>query len=107
MRVLLDECLPRRLRLDLPGHEVQTVPEAGWAGKKNGDLLRVAAGTFEVFITIDASLAFQQDVAGLAVAVIALSTRSNRLEALRPLMPRVREILATLPGPGTFHRVGE
>jgi len=86
MRVLLDECLPRPLRLDLSGHEVQTVPDAGWAGKKNGELLRVAADTFAVFITIDASLAFQQDVAGLAFAVIAVSARSNRLEDLRPLM---------------------
>jgi hypothetical protein len=107
MRVLLDECLPRRLRREFPGHEVQTVPEIGWAGKKNGDLLRLAVGTFEVFITIDASLAFQQDVPGLALAVVTLSARSNRLEDLRPLMPRVREVLATRPDPGTLHRVGE
>ena len=49
MRVLLDECLPKRLKQSLIGHDVQTVPEAGWAGKKNGDLIRLAAGKFDAF----------------------------------------------------------
>ncbi len=53
MRVLLDECLPKRLKNLLVGHEIQTVPEAGWAGKKHGGLIRLAAGNFDVFITID------------------------------------------------------
>ncbi len=64
MRVLLDECLPRRLKADLAGHEATTVPEAGWAGTKNGDLLQLAAARFDAFVTIDQGLAFQQNLAG-------------------------------------------
>lgn len=107
MRILLDECLPRRLKNDLPDHEVKTVPEAGWTGKKNGDLLRLAASAFDVLLTVDASLEFQQNMSGFAMAVLALRARSNRLEDLRPLMGRVREILAGRPRPGSFTRVGD
>ena len=53
MRLLLDECVPKRLKRELQGHEIQTVPEAGWASVKNGALLRVADGLFEVFLTVD------------------------------------------------------
>jgi len=105
MRVLLDECLPRRLRQHLGGHEITTVPEAGWAGRKNGELLRLAAGSFDVLLTIDASVEFQQNVSALPIAVIALSARSNRLEDLVPLAPQVLELLAQRPGPGTLARV--
>ena len=53
MRVLLDECVPRSLRDELPGHDVRTVPEMGWASQENGALLALASGKFEVFITTD------------------------------------------------------
>jgi len=53
MRVLLDECVPRALRGDIPGHDVKTVAEAGWAGIKNGELLRLAATAFDLVITVD------------------------------------------------------
>ena len=56
MRVLLDECLPRKLKSDLAGHEARTVPEMGWASKENGDLLELAAGHFDVFLTVDRNL---------------------------------------------------
>lgn len=59
MRVLLDECLPRRLKAELPDHDVRTVQEEGWAGLKNGALLRVAAGRFDVLLTVDRRIAFQ------------------------------------------------
>jgi hypothetical protein len=62
MRVLLDESLPRGLRKELASHEVVTVPEAGWAGRKNGDLLRLAEPAFDVFVTADGRLPFQQDL---------------------------------------------
>jgi predicted nuclease of predicted toxin-antitoxin system len=61
MRVLLDECLPRRLKSELPGHELKTVPDVGWAGTKNGDLLRLASTAFDIFLTVDVSVEFQQD----------------------------------------------
>jgi hypothetical protein len=72
MRVLLDECLPRKLKRCIPGHAVQTVPEAGWAGIKNGALLRLAEATFDAFVTIDNNLPFQQNLASLNLAVIIL-----------------------------------
>lgn len=67
MCVLLDECLPRRLKRELPDHEVRTAPEMGWAGVENGELLRLASGEFDVFITVDRSLEFQQNLSDLAL----------------------------------------
>lgn len=97
MKVLLDECVDRRLAQDLKEHEVVTVPEAGWAGVKNGDLLRLAQAQFDVFVTVDRNLSFQQRLPQFSVAVIVLQARTNRLEDLRPLVPRLRQILATAP----------
>jgi hypothetical protein len=94
MRILLDECLPRRLKDELPEHDVRTVPDAGWKGRKNGELLTLAAGQY------------QQNLGPVALGVIALKARSNRIEDLRPLMPRVRQLLGTI-GPGRWERVEE
>jgi predicted nuclease of predicted toxin-antitoxin system len=93
MRVLLDECLPRRLRHHLPGHEVRTVPEEGWAGKKNGELLRLAAGRFDVLLTVDRGQVHQQRLGNLALAVVVLRARTNRLESLLPLVPEILRVL--------------
>src|SRR5882724_10869303 len=99
MRVLLDECLPKRLKRELTGHDVKTVPEAGWAGKKNGELLALARGRFEALITVDGNLVHQQTVTGLPFAVIVLRARSNRLDDLHPLVPRILETLSNIkPG---------
>ena len=62
MRVLLDECLPRRLKRELVGHDARTVPEMGWASRRNGELLALAAAEFDVFLTVDRNLSYQQDV---------------------------------------------
>jgi hypothetical protein len=105
VRVLLDECLPKRLRRELPGHEVLTVAEAGWAGFSNGDLLRRAAQAFDVFVTTDRNLAFQQNLSTLRVAVIVLVAVSNEFEALQPLMPEVLTLLPRLAA-GQLVRVG-
>jgi len=105
MRVLLDECLPRRLKSRLAGHEVQTVPEAGWAGKKNGELLNLLAGRFDAFITIDKNLVYQQNLTKVPFGVVAISARSNRLTDLEPLVPKLLEALSTLR-PGDVVRVG-
>lgn len=53
MRVLLDECVPRQLRRELPGHDVRTVQEMGWTGTENGALLHLANGRFDVLLTVD------------------------------------------------------
>lgn len=78
MRVLLDECVDRRLARELHGHEVQTVTGIGWAGVQNGALLGQATGRFDVFVTVDRNLAFQQPIDKLALAVIILRARSGQ-----------------------------
>lgn len=94
MRVLLDECLPRRLKRELPSHDARTAPEMGWASKRNGELLRLAEREFDVFLTVDRNLQHEQNLASFDIAVIVLVARSNRFEDLRPLMNTVRESLS-------------
>ena len=96
MKILLDECVDQRLRRELSGHEVSTVRESGWAGKKNGELLTLASDVFEVFVTVDRNLYFQQNVPKLNIAVLVLSARTNRLADLRPLVPKLLEALLGL-----------
>ena len=105
MRILLDECLPKRLKRDLVGHDARTVPEMGWASKRNGELLALAETAFDVFLTVDRNLSFQQDLGRLNVAVVVLVARSNRHSDLQPLIP---ELLGVLVGvaPGQLLRVG-
>lgn len=94
MRVLLDECVPRPLRRELPGHEVRTVPEMGWAAKKNGSLLALIRGAgFEVFVTTDQNLEYQQNLQRAGIPVVVLVAPSNTLQSLVPLMPGVRAAL--------------
>ena len=93
MRVLLDECLPRRLKRELAGHEARTAPEMGWASKRNGELLALAVAQFDVFLTADRNLSYQQDLSSFDIAVVVLVARSNRLDDLRPLVPRILEVL--------------
>jgi hypothetical protein len=95
VRVLLDECLPKRLKGELVGHEARTAPEMGWASKRNGELLALAIGRFDVFLTADRNLSYQQDVATFDIAVVVLVARSNRFEDLRQLAPQILEALPT------------
>lgn len=83
MRILLDESLPRRLRRVFAGHEVVTVAEAGWSGVENGELLRLAATRFDVFVTADQNLQFQRNLSALPITVAVLVARNNKLESLR------------------------
>jgi len=82
MRVLLDECVPRALRGELHGHEVKTVAEAGFAGVKNGKLLELAAKEFDLLLTVDRNLEYQQNFTGLALAVIVVHAPSNDIAVL-------------------------
>lgn len=106
MRILLDECIDHRLARDLIAHEVSTVSRMGWRGKENGDLLGLAAAHFDVFLTTDRNLSFQQNLHRFALAVIVLIAPSNRLNDLRRLVP---ELLQTLPfvKPGQTQHVGD
>ena len=101
MRVLVDECLPARFGRELTGHEVQTVPQAGWAGIKNGRLLKFVAesGRYDVFVTVDKSLRHQQNLRGIPFAVVVLRARSNNIADVRPFAPELLRCLSKLrPG---------
>ena len=87
MRVLIDECVDWRLSRDVIGHDVKTARQMGWATIKNGELLAQAAQQFDVFVTVDRNLSFQQNLADYPIAVIVLRARTNRLADLRPLVP--------------------
>lgn len=97
MRILLDEDLPRRLGALLIGHEVVTVQRRGWSGIKNGKLLGLAGEHFDVFLTMDGNLEYQQNLSTLPVAVLVIAAVSNRIEHLSPLVPDVLEALNHLP----------
>ena len=97
MRILLDECAPRPLKRELPDHEIRTVVEMGWSGKKNGELLRLMNQEgFMLLLTTDQNLRYQQNLKQTGVAVVVLVARSNRLSDLIPLIPNVREVLNTI-----------
>lgn len=94
MRILLDECVNRKLRRELTGHDVRTVPEEGWSGIKNGALLTLAEPLFDVLLTVDRNIPFQQKMQGRQIALVILIATNSRLESLLPVVP---ELLALLP----------
>lgn len=104
MRILLDESLPRPLGALLTGHSPSTVQELGWTSLKNGELLRRAAEQFDVLLTADQNLQYQQNLATLPIAVVVLVSTSNRIEALQPLIPELLEVLMSLE-PKTLRQV--
>ena len=106
MRILLDESLPRRLRLVFAGHEVVTVAEAGWSSLRNGELLQVAAARFDLFVTADQNLQYQQNLATLPLSVAVLIALDNRLETLRPHAVELASQLSTI-SPRTLVRCGD
>ena len=91
MKILLDECTPHVLKKLLTGFEIKTVQDQGWSGITNGTLLRLAEGQFEVFITSDQSLRFQQNLAGRQLAIIQLPT--NQVPLVIKLAPKVQATL--------------
>ena len=105
MRVLIDECLPKKLKREMPNHDVMTVQEKGWSSKKNGELLSLLEGEVDVFLTADQNLTYQQNLSNTRVAVIVLVARNNRIEALKPLMPKIQEVLKSIQ-PGEVVYVG-
>ncbi|HEX7151559.1 MAG TPA: DUF5615 family PIN-like protein [Thermoanaerobaculia bacterium] len=95
MKILLDECVDWRLLRDLSNHYVRTVKQEGWEHIKNGALLRLAATRYDVFITVDGNLPYQQHVAALGLMVIVLKGQTTRLPDLRELLSALHETLAT------------
>jgi hypothetical protein len=107
MRILLDECIPRKLKNSLATHECRGVPDEGWAGKKNGELLTLAERSgFQVFITIDRGIEYQQNLKPRSIAVLLIRTKSNRLVDLLPHVPEILKVLGSLQ-PGQLAKVGQ
>lgn len=99
MKVLLDECVTRYLKRDFTGHEVLTIAEAGFKGLKNSQLLQAASGRYEVLVTVDQNLQYQQNLKNFAVAIIVLKAKRSTYRILKPLMPQVLEALEKIrPG---------
>ncbi len=97
MRVILDESVPRRVKLWLPDHDARTVVEMGWGGVKNGRLLQLMAGQTDLFITADKNLEFQQNLAAIEFGILVLPT--NRWKLLQPYRDSViRAVAETKPG---------
>jgi hypothetical protein len=96
MKLLLDECIDRKLTKEFVGYEIKTVPQMGWTGTKNGKLLALVEQEFDVFITVDRNLSFQQNLSQFNIAVVVLQASSNRLIDLKPLVPKILDILSTL-----------
>lgn len=107
MKILLDECIPRKLKNEFHDHECHTVPEAGFAGKKNGALLALAehAG-FQLFITMDKGLQYQQNLTGRHIAILEIRAGSNRLADILPHVAACRSIINSIQ-PGRLARVGQ
>src|SRR5205085_6757931 len=96
MRVLLDECLPKKLKREVQADVVRTVPEMGWAGTKNGALLRLVEREFDVFLTNDQNLEHQQNPKQFDLAIVVLVAPTNDIEDLKPLMADANEAIRTI-----------
>jgi len=105
MKVLLDECVPRKLKREIGNHEVRTVTESGWSGLKNGELLALAEVEFDVFLTVDQNLIFQQNLQRFNLGIILMVARNNRFKTLLPLMPEVNAMIEEVK-PGELARIG-
>ena len=96
MHVLINECLPKKLKHELSEHTVFTVQEKGWSGIKNGELLHKAESEFDVWVTGDKNIEYQQNLDRFDIAVVVLVASRNRLDVLLPLMPQLHKALQTI-----------
>ncbi len=98
MKILIDECLPVALKGNLTtlGHECQTVRQAGLGSKKNGELLTLAEGRWDVLLTSDRNIKYQQNVSGRSISILILCAKSNRMKDLLPLMPACAQALHSI-----------
>lgn len=102
MRILLDECVPWPIHRLLTRHECQTAQQCGWGGLKNGDLLKAAEGQFDVFITADQNLRYQQNLSGRTIAILELST--NKLRRLEAVADLIRQAISEMK-PGIYRKL--
>jgi predicted nuclease of predicted toxin-antitoxin system len=108
MRVLLDECVPRALKYYLVanGHDCDTVQENGWSGRQNGELLGLAEVAYEVLVTVDTNIRYQQNLKVHKIAIVVFQSASNRLELLRQLFPACLSALGEIKS-GDIVLIGE
>ena len=99
MRIIIDECVPSIAKRGLPARDVVTVQEMGWAGIKNGKLLKLVSDQFDIFITSDQNLRFQQNLSAIELAIIVLP--SNQVPIVRLLLPTIDEAIKGIQ-PGTL-----
>lgn len=99
-RILFDENMPRKLRREMPQVVVRTVQEEGWAGFENGNLLRRASDTFDVLLTADQRMRYQQNVAQFEIGVVVIETVDTTLGNLRRFLPQIHAAIESV-GPGT------
>jgi len=100
VKVILDESVPRTLAGLLEGHEVTTVPLRGWRSKENGELLGLASDEFDVFVTADQNLRYQQNLSGFDLGVVVLAAPQNRIESYLPMLEAIQQAIARVR-PGT------
>jgi predicted nuclease of predicted toxin-antitoxin system len=107
MKILIDECLPAALQgsLTAQGHECQTVRQAGFGSKKNGELLTLAERQWNVLLTSDRNIKHQQNMSGRSVSILILCAKSNRMKDLLPIMPACAQALLSIQ-PGQVVEVG-
>ena len=104
MKLLLDECVTHDLKRNLSTHEVATTVEAGFGGLENGALLRAASGNFEVLVTVDRNLQFQQNIGSLQIAVLILVAGGVTYDHLKPLIAQIENALSTIQ-PGEMFKI--
>jgi hypothetical protein len=85
VRILLDECVHAGIKRAFPGHAVTTVPQAGWSGIKNGKLLALIAGNYDVFVTIDQNIRHQQNLSSLSFAIVFVAVPDNTMSSFLPM----------------------
>jgi hypothetical protein len=103
LNILLDECVDRRLAREITAHKVTATYQKGWTGIENGELLKLAAAEFDVFLTVDRNLAFRRSTPNLDIAVVVMRVPSNRISDLKPLVLKLLEVLRSVkPGEVTW-----
>jgi predicted nuclease of predicted toxin-antitoxin system len=102
MKILLDECVPWPMHRLLAGHECRTAQQCGWGGVKNGELIRLAENEFDLFVTSDQNLRYQQNLAGRKISILELST--NKLRRIEAAAELISTTVISL-NPGEFRQL--
>jgi hypothetical protein len=94
MKIIIDECVPHIVKKRLPNRQIKTVQEMGWSGEKNGELLKLVEADFDVFITSDKNLSYQQNLENRTIAILLLP--SNQVPIIENMLPQIDEALENI-----------